>query len=170
MTKNSETLIELSSLEGLSKRSSEADRPGDYDGIRMKRILAYTVDIVCIFGIGVVASTVAALMGIITFGLLTPLLALALALIPLAYHTVTIGSQWHATLGMRLFDIEVCLKNGDYPDYATAFIHSAIFYFTVAITSSFILLVSLFNSKGSLLHDYLTSSLVRQRKETKNNI
>ncbi len=161
MTKNSETLIELSSLSSEKERTTFSDHADDYDGIRIKRMFAYAVDVVCIFVIGAAASAVAVLMGILTFGLLTPILALALAMVPLAYHTLTIGSPWHATIGMRLFDIEVVLKNGEYPDYVTSFLHAGIFYFTMALTSSLILLVSLFNPQGRLLHDYLTNSVVR---------
>lgn len=170
MTKNSETLITLSSLEDVQTPPTETDIPGDYEGIRFKRMLAYAVDVICIFLIGVVASTIAVLMGIITFGLLTPILTLGLAMIPLAYHTITVGSHWNATLGMRLFDIEVCLKNGAYPDYMTAFLHALIFYLTMALTSSLILLVSLFNPRGSLLHDYLTNSIVRQQRHKIKNL
>lgn len=165
MTKNGETLINLSSLEGMKGQSASTDHSQNYEGIRLKRMMAYIVDVVCIFIIGVIASTVAALIGIITFGLLSPILVICLAAIPLAYHTLTIGSEWHATLGMKLFDIEVCLKNGDYPDYMTAFLHSGIFYLTMAITSSLILILSLFNSRGSLLHDYLTNSVVRLKRK-----
>ena len=170
VSKDSEAFIDLTSLEGLRKDHSDTDRPEDYDGIRLKRVLAYAVDVICIFLIGIVASTVAVLMGIITLGLLTPILALGLAMIPLAYHTLTIGSHWHATIGMRLFNIEVCLKNGDYPDYVTAFFHAGIFYLTVAITSSLVLLLSLFNPRGSLLHDYLTNSIVRQQRSSKGDL
>lgn len=165
MTKTGETLINLSSLERMKGRSTSSDRPQNYDGIRLKRMMAYIVDVVCIFIIGVIASTVAALIGIITFGLLSPILVICLAVIPLAYHTLTIGSHWHATLGMKLFDLEVCLDNGDYPDYATAFFHAGIFYVTMAITSSLILILSLFNARGRLLHDYLTNSIVRLKEE-----
>ncbi|MBL4906031.1 MAG: RDD family protein [Sneathiella sp.] len=170
VSKDSETFINLSSLEGIKEHHSGTDRPEDYDGIRLKRMLAYAVDFICIFLIGIVASTVAVFMGIITLGLLTPILALGLAMIPLAYHTLTIGSQWHATLGMRLFNIEVCLKNGDYPDYITAFFHAGIFYLTIAITSSLVLLISLFNPRGSLLHDYLTNSIVRQQRSSRGDL
>ncbi len=165
MTKNGETLINLSSLEEMKGQSTSTDHPEDYDGIRLKRMFAYIVDVVCIFIIGVIASTIAALIGIITFGLLSPILVICLATIPLAYHTLTIGSEWHATLGMKLFDIEVCLKDGEYPDYVTAFFHSGIFYLTMAITSSLILILSLFNARGSLLHDYLTNSVVRLKRK-----
>ncbi len=100
-------------------------------------------------------------MGIVTFGLLSPILAVGLALIPLAYHTLTIGSERNATIGMRIMDIEVYLYSGKDPDYLTAFIHSGLFYASLALTSSLILLISIFNDKGRLLHDYLTSSGVR---------
>ncbi|MBL4739927.1 MAG: RDD family protein [Sneathiella sp.] len=154
MTKSSDPLFNLSSMENVKIQSE------NFNGIRMKRILAYIVDVVCIFFLGIAAATVAAILGIVSFGLLTPLLAFALALVPLAYHTITIGSHWNATVGMRLFDLEVRLKSSQHPDYMAALLHAAIFYLTMAITSSLILLVSVFNSRGRLLHDYLIDCTV----------
>ncbi len=156
-----EPSIQLSSLKADKSNSFEAGDLNAFDGIRTKRLIAYAIDIVCIFCISVVATLIATIMGIVSLGLLSPLLAVGLALIPLAYHTLTIGSDWNATVGMRVMGIEVYLYSGDKPDYLTAFIHSGLFYVSLALTSSLILLVSLLNPKGRLVHDYLTSSGVR---------
>jgi len=162
VTKPSAPLFNLSPMENVKTRTAKFVE--SFDGIRMKRILAYIVDVVCIFFLGVAATTVAAILGIVSFGLLTPFLALALALVPLAYHTLTIGSSWNATVGMRIFDLEVRLKSSEQPDYMAALIHAAIFYFTMAVTSSLILLVSLFNARGRLLHDYITDCTVYSKQ------
>ncbi|MEH6402707.1 MAG: RDD family protein [Sneathiella sp.] len=164
MTKSNNPLFKLSSMENV-KTSSKAFVES-FDGIRMKRILAYIVDVVCIFFLGIAATTIAAILGIVSFGLLTPFLALALALVPLAYHTLTVGSHWNATVGMRIFDLEVRLKSSEHPDYIAALIHAAIFYFTMAVTSSLILLVSLFNSRGRLLHDYITECTIYSKQDS----
>lgn len=158
MTKSSNPIFKLSPMD--NDKTPSDDYIENFDGIRMKRVLAYIVDVVCIFFLGVAASTVAALLGVISFGLLSPLLVLALALVPLAYHTLTIGSHWNATVGMRLFDLEVRLNTSEHPDYIAALIHATIFYFTMAFTSFLILLVSIFNPRGRLLHDYLTNCTV----------
>jgi uncharacterized RDD family membrane protein YckC len=162
LSKNTGPIIDLS-MNSDSHATKGSQKSFDYSGVRINRILAYIVDVVVIFFIGIAASTVAAILGIVTLGMLSPLLAMLLAAIPLAYHTMTIGSSWNATLGMRLFNLEVSLADGRSLDYFTAFIHSALFYFTMAITSALILLVSLFNSEGKLLHDYLTHSSVHNK-------
>lgn len=158
--------IQLSSLkgnEGFQGRMSDIkDR---FDGIRTKRVVAYIIDIACIAGITAIATIAAFILGALSFGALTPILSLALALIPIAYHTFTIGSAKNATIGMQIMGVEVVLEDGKGPDYLMAFFHSGLFYATMTLTSTLILLVSLFNDKGKLLHDYLTSSTVRLRED-----
>lgn len=164
MATDREPSFELSSLNDAPSTGPRPYSANDFEGIRFKRLVAYAIDIVCIAGIGFVATIIATLMGVITLGLLSPILAVGLALVPLAYHTFTIGSDWNATVGMRVMGIEVYLYSGKKPDYLTAFMHSGLFYASLALTSSLILLVSLLNGKGRLVHDYLTSSGVRIAK------
>lgn len=147
-----------------------SENSDDFDAIRFRRLIAYAIDVVCIFFISIIAAVVATLMGIVTLGLLSPVLAVGLMLVPLAYHTLTIGSAMNATVGMRFMGLEVYLYSGDKPDYLTALIHSGLFYFTVALTSSLILLVSLFNPRGRLLHDYLTNSGIRRADSLKSDL
>ncbi|WP_169568653.1 RDD family protein [Sneathiella limimaris] len=166
MTPDNNSSIQLTSLKGEdAEQMKPSSKSYNYDGIRFRRLVAYAIDVVVIACIGFVATIAATLMGIVTLGLLSPILAIGLALIPIAYHTLTIGSEWNATVGMRVMGVEVYLHNGGEPDYLTAFLHSGLFYASMALTSSLILLVSLFNDKGRLLHDYLTSSGVRCVRE-----
>ncbi len=158
-------LIELSSLEGNSHKSrpaSDAFNPDDYEAIRLRRIFAYAIDVLCIAVISVAATFAATLIGVITFGVLTPLLVLILAAIPLGYHTLLVGGPGNATLGMRFMNVRMERMNGEAPDYLIALIHAALFYFTVAATSSLILLISLFNPRGRMLHDYLVDTVIRR--------
>lgn len=162
--KQSDPAFDLT-LQSDSPKSSGTFQSFSFSGIRAKRIFAYIVDVICISILAFAAGLVASLLGIITLGLLSPILALLLACVPIAYHTATIGGPWNATVGMRLFGIEVSLNDGRKPDYVTAFVHSALFYFTMALTSMLILLVSIFNPQGKLLHDYLTNSTVHNSKD-----
>lgn len=161
--------IQLSSLGNNRSSRLHDENLEDFSGIRMRRVIAYAIDVVCIFFIGIAATFIATVMGIVTLGLLSPILAVALALIPLAYHTLTIGSHWNATFGMRVMELEVYIHDDAEPDYLTALIHSGLFYATMTLTSSLILLVSLFNPRGRLLHDYLTNSGVRRVQYVKVN-
>ncbi|MDF2366504.1 RDD family protein [Sneathiella sp.] len=158
-------LIELSALEEKGRQGRTASNtfnPDDYESIRLRRIFAYAIDVVCIAVISVIATFAATLIGVISFGVLTPLLVLILAAIPLGYHTLLVGGPWNATFGMRFMNVRMERINGDAPDYLIALIHAALFYFTVAATSSLILLVSLFNPRGRMLHDYLVDTVIRR--------
>jgi len=159
-----EPAIHLAPLGDSDSYDANTGRFEAFDGIRSRRFIAYMIDVICIFFISILATIGAILLGIVTLGLLSPILALGLMLVPLAYHTLTIGSHWNATFGMRLMGLEVYLYSGEEPDYLIALAHSTLFYFTMALTSSLILLVSLFNPRGRLLHDYLTNSGVRRAR------
>ena len=60
---------------------------------------------------------------------------------------------------MAALDVEVRSWNGRRPDLLQAFIQTAVFYLTVAVTSWLILLVALFTNRNRTLHDYLAGTL-----------
>ncbi|MEH6526882.1 MAG: RDD family protein [Sneathiella sp.] len=169
MKESNGPLIELGSLENTEDTNNARQTSyaksfnlDDYESIRLRRIFAYFIDVVCIAIVTIIAIFVSTILGIISFGILTPLLVIVLALVPLAYHTFLVGSDWNATIGMRFMNIRMELDNGGNPDYMVAFLQAALFYFSVAVTSSLILLVSLFNPRGRCLHDYVTSTVIRR--------
>jgi uncharacterized RDD family membrane protein YckC len=134
--------------------------PALYAGIRSRRIFGYFVDLI-IIGVAMAAAWVTMVaVGIVTLGLLWFLAAPLLAAIPLLYYTLTIGGQRSATLGMRLFDVEVRSWNGERPRYFQAFLMTAVFLVTVWPTALLVLLVSLFDRRGRTLHDMLSGTVV----------
>ncbi|WP_334128730.1 RDD family protein [Sneathiella sp.] len=165
MNNSNGPLVELSSLDGAGKAGRVAHdtfNPDDFEAIRLRRILAYAIDVVCIALITFVVAVVGTLLGVMTFGLLSPLFVLIIALTPLSYHTLLVGGPASATLGMRFMNIRMERMTGEKPDYVVAFIHAVIFYLSIGVTSSLILLVSLFNPRGRLLQDYLLDTVVRR--------
>jgi len=158
--------IELSPLgpngDGSGPASERPFDPAYFDTIRLRRIVAYVIDVVCIALVTVVATFVAGLLGILSFGALTPVLIFILSCIPLAYNTLFVGGTWQATPGMRFMDLRVETLDGGAPDYLIAFLQAALFYFSVTVTSWLILLVSLFNPRGRCLHDFLSGVVVRR--------
>jgi uncharacterized RDD family membrane protein YckC len=134
--------------------------PTLFDGIRSRRVLGYFVDLVLIAILSVAAWFALVFAGVLTLGLLLPLLPIAMALIPLAYHALQVCGPRSATIGMRLFDVEVRNWTGNRPDLLQAFLMTALFLTTIALTGSLILLVSLFNNRGRTLHDYLSGTVV----------
>ena len=142
------------------------DAPGYYRGILARRVFAYWVDLFCIALLVALAWLVLWLLAIASLGLLSPLLLL-LGLIPVLYHTLSIGGPHSATPGMRLTGVEVRSWTGERPSYLQAFVQTILFYVTVYPTWSLVLLVALFNERRRTLHDILAGTLViRQFPET----
>ncbi|MBO0738398.1 MAG: RDD family protein [Alphaproteobacteria bacterium] len=139
--------------------------PGAYDGVLWRRTLAYLFDI-CFIGVLWVFLAIAfAVLTVLSLGLLGPLLWFIFGLVPLAlaYHTVLLSSPWSATLGMRMFDVELRSVTGERPDFLQALAQTALFYFTVGITCSLILLVALLNRHRRTLHDMLAGTVLVRR-------
>jgi uncharacterized RDD family membrane protein YckC len=134
-----------------------------YDGLLWRRVLAYLFDCLAIGLLLVAGWTALILLGLLSFGLLLPFVPILAALIPIAYHALQVGSRYHATLGMRLFDLEVRTWTGGQPDALQGFLMAALFYATLALTCSLILLVALFSDRRRTLHDYLAGVVVVRR-------
>jgi uncharacterized RDD family membrane protein YckC len=138
------------------------DAPLLYEGLLWRRILAYGIDVVAIAVLSVAAWVAAGILGLMTFGLLWPVAIVALALIPATYHTFFLGSRG-ATPGMRLLDLEMWSLTGRQPEYLQAFLATVLFYVSVSMTASLILIVALFNDRRRTLHDVLAGTLVLRR-------
>ena len=145
--------------ERLNDPFDPAANPEFFLGVTLKRVVAYLIDFAIIGILGLIAIAAFWILGVLSFGLLSPLFAFLLPLIPLAYHTAFIGGPESATPGMRLFGIEVHRIEGDRPGYLQAGLQTAVFYVSVGLTSWLILLVALFNGRGRTLHDYLCGTL-----------
>ena len=136
-----------------------------YQGIVFKRFLAYVVDVIALGILLVVAWLVLGLLSLLTFGLLSPLMAAAMFLIPYAYHVLQIGGASAATLGMRMMGLQVhSLVDSPKPSFLQATILTLVFYGTVPITGFLILAVVFFNPYRRTLHDYLSGTIVLNRR------
>lgn len=134
--------------------------PEVYEAILPRRVLAYFVDLICI---GVIAAFVWVAFGVLwlmSFGLLGPVLWLLFALIPFAYHTLLLAGPRSATIGMRCFDLELRSVTGERPGLLQAAAQTALFYITIGLTWSLILLTALFNRRGRTLHDWLAGTVM----------
>lgn len=125
-----------------------------------RRSFGYLVDlcILAVLSAGAWLALVAA--GILSFGLLMPLVPVVLVLLPIAYHGFLVGGPRSATLGMRLFDVEVRSWTGQRPPAFQAILMVVLFYASIGFTGSLILLVALFNGRGRTLHDFLSGTVV----------
>jgi uncharacterized RDD family membrane protein YckC len=137
--------------------------PDIYDGILLKRVLAYGVDFV-ILGLLFIAGWLAlSLASLLSFGLLAPLVALFGLILAPCYHGLLIGGQGAATIGMRMFGIHVRTLDGRRPTLLQAFIMAIVFYATVPVTGWLVLLTVFLNRRRRTLHDLLSGTVVVNR-------
>jgi uncharacterized RDD family membrane protein YckC len=135
--------------------------PYYYQGITGKRMIAYLIDVVAIVLINGIAWLALGLAGLITFGLLFPLIPLAMLIIPFAYHVLQIGGTRSATLGMRVMGLEVVsLVGRPRPELLQAAIMTVVFYATVPTTGFLVMLFMFFNPYRRALQDYLSGTIV----------
>lgn len=140
--------------------------PEYYQGVTIRRVLAYLVDVVIVALLAVAVWVATGMLTLLSFGLLFPLQALAVALVPLAYHSLLIAAPGSATLGMRLFNLQVLSIAPDFdagggrPSLFQAIIQVVAFYGSVAATGTLILIVALFNARRRTLHDWLAGTVV----------
>jgi uncharacterized RDD family membrane protein YckC len=80
--------------------------------------------------------------------------------VAIGYHAVLAGGQQAATWGMRLTDLEVRSIAGARPEMLQAGLQALLFYATVPVTGSLILLVALLNPRRRLVHDFLSGTVV----------
>lgn len=130
------------------------DRPEHFRSLARRRAAAYLVDLLVIVPITWAAAMVLTTLSIVSFGLLSPLWVL-LGAVPLAYHTLLIGGSRGATLGMRLFDVEMRSWSGARPDYLQAALTTIVFYVSSTMTGGLILLLGVLNRRRRLIHDLL---------------
>jgi len=136
--------------------------PQLYAGVVVRRSLAYLVDVCVIAVLGLCLGFVLSVAGFLTFGLITPLAVIAMALWPLAYHSFFLASRG-ATPGMRLFDLELRDWTGKAAEPLQAILQIILFYVTVGLTAWLVLFLVLFTERSRALHDILAGTLVVRR-------
>tara|TARA_Y100001960_G_scaffold329905_1_gene422467 strand:+ start:1254 stop:1793 length:540 start_codon:yes stop_codon:yes gene_type:complete len=134
--------------------------PDYFTGILFRRVIAYLVDVIIIAVLATSIAVIAFVPVVLTLGMLKPFVVGVIALVPIAYHTLMIGSDRPATLGMRLMGIEVRKLSGAKLGHGVALIQTILFYVTTSLTTWLILLVTFFNSKHRTLHDLFCGTMV----------
>jgi uncharacterized RDD family membrane protein YckC len=134
-----------------------------FEGVVLRRSFAYLLDLLFLALIIFLFKIALVFLTIISFGLLTPVLILFGMVIPVAYHTLSIGGPASATPGMRLMGVEVRVWNGGKPGYLQALLQTVVFYVTASMTAGLILLWALFNNRRRCLHDILCGTVVVRR-------
>ena len=137
--------------------------PEYFAGVVWRRVLAY-----CLID-GPIVLLLCALTAVLLLGITVASLGalrvvwVLYGVVPIAYHTLTIGGRHAATVGMRVFGIEVRDWTGARPSLLQALVQTVTFYFTTAVTASLVLLFVFFNRRRCTLHDLVSSTLVIRR-------
>ena len=138
-----------------------------YDGVLMRRSLAFMLDIVIatILSSVLMLATCAAAMTatIFTLGFISiPVLLLPAMIVHGLFATFMIGGDRAATWGMRAFGLRVVRQDGGRVDNIQAFMMVAMYFATTAIQFP-VLAVGLFTARNRLLHDLVSGTLVLRR-------
>jgi len=135
------------------------EAPELYDGIRIKRLMAYIIDLVIISLLMIALWVVGSFFAVITLGLLYPVLVMAAFVLPFAYHTLLIGGASNATVGMRMMDLRVVAWNGHRPGYPQAALQVLLFFGSISFATPLVLALSFFNARGRCLHDLFAGTV-----------
>ena len=135
-----------------------------YRGVAWKRFAAYIIDVIVIGFLLLFALMVFGIIGLLTLGFLSPLLIVVFALIPFCYHLLLLSGPRHATLGMRVFGLEMRSVTNGYPDQIQAAVQTMLFYISVSLTSFIILIWALFDPRRRCLHDIVAGTYVVNRQ------
>jgi uncharacterized RDD family membrane protein YckC len=115
-----------------------------YAGVRLRRFMAWVIDVAIILCLGV---PVAVVFGLLTLGFGFVLFGFIIAAVGFLYRTALLAGPASATLGMRFTGIEFRRGNGERFDGMTAFLHTAIY--TVCIGSGVLQLISCLTILGT---------------------
>lgn len=138
--------------------------PQFYEGVPMRRLVAFVIDSVVIAGIWVLVIFLGFLFAVMTAGLGAPLAVLVFSLSGFVYRWLMVA-QRSATLGMMLTGIEIRDAFGRPLNPGTGFFHTFAYYVTVLFLPlaiiGWILMAS--SPHRRALHDTITGAVVINR-------
>lgn len=134
--------------------------PDLFEGVRTKRIFAFCIDAIAVAILTCVAAVLVFILGIFTLGLAWFFYAFLAQGVAILYTAFTLGGPNAATPGMRAMGLEMRLWYGGRPYPLLAVMHLLLFWFSVALLTPFVLLVSLFTDRKRLLHDLILGTVV----------
>ncbi|MEO6394811.1 MAG: RDD family protein [Devosia sp.] len=137
--------------------------PELFDGVLLRRVLAYCIDLVMLAIVGSIIGLVGLILGFFTFGLAWLALPVIIPLAILAYYALTLGSPMRATIGMAAMDIVLTPTNGAPLDGWRVLIHPIVFWVTVWVAWPVSLAFALFTPRQQMVHDYVAGTLMLRR-------
>lgn len=136
------------------------ERPELYEGVRIRRTLAFLIDVSIVAALTGLAYVLVLLLGLPTFGLGWLLLPLVWPTVPILYNAITLGGPHSATPGMRVMGLAMRSFDGRGTYPLLALLHGLAFWLSVTFLTPLVLAVSLLSPKKRLLHDILLGTTV----------
>jgi uncharacterized RDD family membrane protein YckC len=137
--------------------------PQLFEGVLLRRAIAWLIDCVIIGGITIAALLVGLVIGVVTLGLGLLALPIIIPVAILGYYAATLGSPMRATVGMQMMDIVLTPVRGRPLDGWAILIHPILFWVTVWISWPFSILFALFTPRQQMLHDLVVGTLMLRR-------
>ncbi len=133
-------------------------QPQFYDGVAIKRLLAWIVDTVLIVLVAIAILPFTAFTGVFFFPFL-------LLVVGFMYRTITLASG-SATWGMRLFSIEFRTMHAERFDLGTAFAHTLGYSISIAMfpAQAVSIILMLTTARGQGLTDHVLGTVAMNRR------
>lgn len=140
-----------------------ATAPELFEGILLRRILAYMIDVALMGVLLVAVAIVGGIVGFFTFGLGWLSLVLVIPLVIAGYYATTLGSSRRATIGMQAMDIVLTPARGAPLDGWKILIHPLVFWITSWIAWPVSLAIALFTPRREMVQDLVAGTLMVRR-------
>jgi uncharacterized RDD family membrane protein YckC len=140
-----------------------ARNPELFYSVRTRRLCAFLIDAIVVTIPIAFAAIFILLFGFVTFGLgwtLFWFLSPGTVVWAVLYYGFTLGGPYSATWGQRMMGIEMRLWYGAPCYFLLGAVHVILYWVSVATLTPFIVLISLFNGRKRLLHDFLLGTVV----------
>src|SRR5262245_59733575 len=150
-------------MEGIPHAYDPVANPELFEGVLVRRSIAFLIDIVIIAIPVLFAALFIFAFGLITLGLgwvLFKLLWPATVIWAVVYYGLTFGSAASATIGMRIMDLEIRTWYGAPAYFVLVAVHGVLYWVTISFLTPPILVVAFFNERRRLLHDMLVGTIV----------
>jgi len=134
--------------------------PELYDGVALRRMFAFFLDMILIGVIITIAAMAAAALWLASLTLISIPLVLGTLVFVVLYDVFTIGGPASATPGMRVFGLKVISWSGGRPDNLQALLMSAMFWTIHAVTGWLAAVVVFLNPRWRCAHDFLAGTVV----------
>lgn len=138
-------------------------QPELYRGVLTRRFLAFLIDVLVLSIPVVLASIFIAVFGVVTLGLgwtLFWLVSPASAIWAVVYYGASLGGPHSATIGMRVFNLQMRTWSGSPGYFVLGAAHAVLFWASVSLLTPFVVIVGLFNGRRRLLHDLVLGTVV----------